>query len=63
MDLFIDTANVDEIREINGWGILSGVTTNPTLAAKEGKQLIVWFESPDRRVHRRRSLERVLLER
>lgn len=38
MDLFIDTANTDEIREINGWGILSGVTTNPTLAAKEGKE-------------------------
>jgi transaldolase len=38
MDLFIDTANVDEIREINSWGILRGVTTNPTLASKEGKE-------------------------
>jgi transaldolase len=38
MDLFIDTANVDEIKEINGWGILAGVTTNPSLAAKEGKK-------------------------
>ncbi|MCK4778443.1 MAG: fructose-6-phosphate aldolase [Actinomycetia bacterium] len=38
MDLFIDTANVDEIKEINSWGILRGVTTNPTLAAKEGKE-------------------------
>lgn len=38
MDLFIDTANVGEIKEINSWGILSGVTTNPTLAAKEGKK-------------------------
>lgn len=37
MKLFIDTANIDEIREINEWGILSGVTTNPSLIAKEGK--------------------------
>ncbi len=38
MDLFIDTANVEQIKEINSWGILSGVTTNPTLAAKEGRK-------------------------
>jgi transaldolase len=37
MKLFIDTANLDEIREINSWGILDGVTTNPSLIAKEGK--------------------------
>ncbi|NLK00268.1 MAG: fructose-6-phosphate aldolase [Clostridia bacterium] len=37
MRLFIDTANVDEIREISRWGILSGVTTNPSLIAKEGR--------------------------
>jgi transaldolase len=37
MKLFIDSANVDEIREIAGWGVLSGVTTNPSLAAKEGR--------------------------
>lgn len=35
MKLFIDTANVDEIREAASWGILSGVTTNPSLIAKE----------------------------
>jgi transaldolase len=34
---FIDTANVDEIREIASWGVLSGVTTNPSLVAKEGR--------------------------
>jgi transaldolase len=33
--LFLDTANIDEIREINGWGVLGGVTTNPSLVAKE----------------------------
>lgn len=37
MKLFLDTANIDEIAEINRWGILDGVTTNPTLAAREGK--------------------------
>jgi transaldolase len=35
--LFLDTANIDEIAEINRWGVLDGVTTNPTLAGKEGK--------------------------
>lgn len=37
MKLFIDTANIDEIREINNWGIICGVTTNPSLIAKEGR--------------------------
>jgi transaldolase len=34
MRLFLDTAEIDEIREINRWGVLSGVTTNPSLVAK-----------------------------
>jgi len=33
--LFIDTANVEHIREIHEWGVLDGVTTNPTLVCKE----------------------------
>lgn len=37
MKLFLDTANVDQIREINGWGILAGVTTNPSLVSREGR--------------------------
>ena len=37
MKLFIDTANIEEIREINDWGIICGVTTNPSLIAKEGR--------------------------
>ncbi len=37
MKLFIDTANVDEIREANEMGVICGVTTNPSLIAKEGK--------------------------
>lgn len=35
MKFFIDTANIDEIKEIESWGVLSGVTTNPSLIAKE----------------------------
>ncbi len=37
MKLFIDTANIDEIKEVSQWGVLSGVTTNPSLIAKEGR--------------------------
>jgi transaldolase len=37
MRLFLDTASIEEIREINRWGVLSGVTTNPSLVAKEGQ--------------------------
>jgi transaldolase len=33
--LFLDTANIEEIREINRWGVLAGVTTNPSLIFKE----------------------------
>ena len=35
MKLFLDTASIEEIREINRWGVLGGVTTNPSLVAKE----------------------------
>lgn len=41
MKLFLDTANIEEIREINRWGVLGGVTTNPSLVAKEA-------DDPDR---------------
>lgn len=37
LKLFIDTANIDEIKEINQWGVICGVTTNPSLIAKEGR--------------------------
>lgn len=37
MKLFIDTANIQEIKEINEWGVICGVTTNPSLIAKEGR--------------------------
>lgn len=35
MNLFLDTANLEQIKEINSWGVLGGITTNPTLVAKE----------------------------
>jgi transaldolase len=36
MKIFLDTANLDELRKGAGWGIVDGVTTNPSLIAKEG---------------------------
>jgi transaldolase len=39
MKLFIDTANIEDIREMAGFGIIKGVTTNPSLIAKEGRKL------------------------
>lgn len=45
MKLFLDTANIEEIREINRWGVLGGVTTNPSLVAKEADDPArVWKE-------------------
>ncbi len=40
MKLFIDTANIDDIREANLLGLIDGVTTNPTLVSKEGKDFM-----------------------
>jgi len=40
MKLFIDTANIDEIKEASRLGLIDGVTTNPTLIAREGKQFM-----------------------
>ena len=37
MKFFIDTANVDDIRKANDMGVICGVTTNPSLIAKEGR--------------------------
>lgn len=37
MKLFLDTANIDQVAEVASWGVLDGVTTNPSLIAKEGK--------------------------
>jgi transaldolase len=37
MKLFLDTANIQQIRRAASWGVLDGVTTNPTLVAREGR--------------------------
>src|ERR1700676_1760846 len=39
MKFFLDTANLDELKKGAAWGIVDGVTTNPTLIAKEGRPL------------------------
>jgi len=39
MKFFLDTANLDELKKGAGWGIVDGVTTNPSLIAKEGRPL------------------------
>lgn len=53
MKLFLDTANIEEIREINRWGVLGGVTTNPSLVAREAsdpervwKEILAEVEGP-----------------
>lgn len=40
MKIFLDTANINEIREIAAWGVLDGVTTNPSLIARNGGDFI-----------------------
>ena len=52
MKFFIDTANLDQIREAQSLGVLDGVTTNPSLMAKEGitgeggvPKFLFWFET------------------
>ncbi|BBU54275.1 putative transaldolase [Mameliella alba] len=37
MKFFVDTANIDDIKELNDYGLLDGVTTNPSLIAKSGR--------------------------
>ena len=44
MKIFIDTAMIDEIREANRLGLINGVTTNPSLIAKAGKEFIPLIE-------------------
>jgi len=44
MKFFVDTANIDDIRDLAATGLLDGVTTNPSLIAKSGKQFIPLIE-------------------
>ena len=36
MKILLDTANIEEVREASSWGVIAGVTTNPTLVSREG---------------------------
>ena len=51
MKFFLDTANLQEIKEANDLGILNGVTTNPSLIAKEGADFIEQIEEICKIVH------------
>lgn len=51
MKFFIDTANINEIKEANEMGIISGVTTNPSLIAKEGKDYFETLKEISKIVH------------
>ena len=62
MKLFIDTALIDQIREANGWGIVDGVTTNPTHVSKTGRPAREVYEEICRTVAGPVSLEAVGLE-
>ena len=44
MKFFVDTADINEIRDLASTGLLDGVTTNPSLIAKSGKQFIPLIE-------------------
>ena len=44
MELFIDTAEIDEIKSLNVTGLIDGVTTNPSLIAKSGRNIIETIE-------------------
>jgi len=53
MQFFLDTANLDQIKEAASWGIIDGVTTNPSLVAKENikfeeliKRSVALFRAP-----------------
>jgi transaldolase len=62
MKLFIDTADVGQIREAVGWGIVDGVTTNPTHVSKTGRPALEVYEEICRMVPGPVSLETVGLE-
>ena len=44
MKFFVDTAEIDEIRELEGTGLVDGVTTNPSLINKSGRNFLKLFE-------------------
>ena len=43
MQIFLDSANLGEIKEANSWGVIDGITTNPTLIERNGKEFNIGF--------------------
>jgi transaldolase len=62
MKLFIDTAHIDEIREAHAWGIVDGVTTNPTHVSKTGRPAREVYREICRTVEGPVSLESVAMD-
>ena len=56
MRFFIDTAKVEDIKKANDMGVICGVTTNPSLIAKEGRDFVEVIKGD--RIHRRRTDQR-----
>ena len=59
MKIFLDTANLEQIKEVAGWGLLDGVTTNPSLVAKENQSFDVLIKKICHAVHGPVSVESV----
>jgi len=59
MQLFLDSANLNELREAVSWGAVDGVTTNPSLVAKEGREFFGLLKEICRVVHGPVSMETV----
>ena len=59
MKLFIDTANIEEIRKASELGIVKGVTTNPSLIAKEGRKLEDVIKEIDNRAQSKKLYENI----
>ncbi len=57
MELYLDTANLEEIKEISSWGVLAGLTTNPSLLAKEGTSVADFMAEAEKYVKGPLSLE------
>jgi len=59
MKIFLDTANLEHIKEVASWGLLDGVTTNPTLVSKENQKFDVLIKKICSLVHGPVSIESV----
>lgn len=59
MKIFLDTANLEHIKEVASWGLLDGVTTNPTLVSKENQKFDVLIKKICALVHGPVSVESV----